>query len=89
LRINRELIRAYAELTARFPDEIFSSNFILASGRTRKLQVGLLAAIVTITLALVTLELIRIEAPRGSVALTSHGRPLTGEDVRRTGGEWQ
>jgi hypothetical protein len=62
-----ELTRAYAELTSRFSDEAFSRS-IIASGRTRKLQVGLLAAIVTIALAPIALHLIRTEAPRVSAA---------------------
>jgi hypothetical protein len=47
-----ELVRAHARLAGRFPDEAFSRDFLLSSARTRRLQVGLLAAFLAVCVGL-------------------------------------
>jgi hypothetical protein len=48
----RFLLQAHARLTALFPDETFSRNFLLASARTRRLQAALLAAFLAVVVGL-------------------------------------
>lgn len=71
-----ELLQAHARLTGLFPEETFSRNFLLASGRTHGLQAGLLAAF----LAAVCLLVQTLASTRGQLHLTErptasgHGR---------------
>jgi hypothetical protein len=62
-----ELLQAHARLTDLFPDETFSRNFLLASGRTRKLQAGLLAAFLAVVVGLLVQTLV---STRGQLHFT-------------------
>lgn len=53
-----ELLRAHARLADRFPDETFSRDFLLTSGRTRRLQVGLLAAFLAVVVVVLVQTLV-------------------------------
>jgi hypothetical protein len=53
-----ELPQAHARLTALFPDEAFSGNFLLGSARARRLQVGLLAAFLAVLVGLLAQALV-------------------------------
>ena len=62
-----ELLHAHARLTGLFPDETFSRNFLLASGRTRRLQAGLLAAFLAVVVGLLVQTL---ASTRGQLHVT-------------------
>lgn len=53
-----ELLQAHARLTGLFPDETFARDFLLASARTRRLQVGLLAAYLAVVICLIVQTLV-------------------------------
>ncbi|HEX6000049.1 MAG TPA: hypothetical protein VFZ16_11760 [Hyphomicrobiaceae bacterium] len=58
-----ELLRAHARLADRFPDETFSRDFLLTSGRTRRLQAGLLAAFLAVVVGLLVQTLVATRGP--------------------------
>ena len=62
-----ELLQAHARLTGLFHDETFSRDFLLTSARTRRLQTGLLAAVLAVVVCLLVQTLV---STRGQPHLT-------------------